>query len=133
MTLNPSPSTNFAPTAVPSNSSISIPTFTNIQPPPVPPPSFQQQQSTNVVSTGQFSSTVPPPIIPPFNFNVSNPQQHYFQPILPSAFTNSQQQQQQPPFQFHPNAVNAFPPSRYTPDNHGHSHEHDSTGYGHNH
>jgi hypothetical protein len=79
--------------------------------------------------------------MPPFNFSVPNPQQNYFQPIPPSLFTNSQQQQQPPLFQFNPNAVNAFPStlqqtsrsSPYTHDNHNHSHESDGTGHGHSH
>ena len=73
-------------------------------------------------------------MLPAFNFSVPNPQQQYFQPIPPSVFANTQQQQQ-PPFQFNPNNVNVFPTSvqqasrasPYTQDNHNHSHEFDSS------
>jgi len=123
--LNPSSSSsNIAPSAVPSNSSTSIPSFSTIQPPSVS--TSQQQQSTNFVPTDRLPPTVPPPMMPLFNFSAPNPRQHYFQPIPPSVFTNSQQQQQQVPFQFNPHV---FPPS----DSHSHSHEHDGSGHGHSH
>jgi hypothetical protein len=128
MTLNPSAS-NVVPTTVPSNSTTSLPTFSNIQFPPSMPPS-QSQRLTNPAPIDQLPSTIPPPVYPPFNFNASNPQQHYFQPIPPSVFTNAQQQ---PPFQFNNNAFPTSIQQPYTHDNHNHSHEFDSTGHGHSH
>jgi hypothetical protein len=136
MTLNPS-SSNTVPTFVPSNSTTSIPNFSNTQFPLHT--SALPQQSTNSAPTAQLPPTVPPPIFPPFNFSAPNPQQPYFQPVPPSVFPNAQQQP--PPFQFNPNNVNAFPTSvqqtsrasPYAHDNHNHSHEFDSTGHGHSH
>ncbi|CAF0984830.1 unnamed protein product [Adineta steineri] len=140
------PSSNITPTTVPSNSSISLPNYSNIQPSYIPFPAPQQQQSTNVISTDQSLSSST--IQAPFNFNAPNPQQHYFQPILPSPFTNSQHvhSQVQAPIQFNPNALNTFPPSQYNPNalntfpapqynpnNHGHSHDFDTSGHGHSH
>jgi hypothetical protein len=138
MTLNPS-SSNTVPTFVPSNSTTSIPNFSNTQFPLHT--SALPQQSTNSAPTAQLPPTVPPPIFPPFNFSAPNPQQPYFQPVPPSVFPNAQQQQQPPPFQFNPNNVNVFPTSvqqtsrasPYAHDNHNHSHEFDSTGHGHSH
>ena len=150
MTLNPSPSTfsNTVPTTFPSNPAMFVPTFTNTQypTPPLPPPSAQYQ-STYSGPTDQLSSTVPPPVMPPYNFAAPNPQQQqYFQPVPPSLFGDSQQQQ--PLFQFnpaintYPNAFSAPPPSsfqqtsRASPfanDHHGHSHDHDGGGHGHSH
>jgi hypothetical protein len=156
MTLNPSPPTlsNTVPTTVPSNTATFVPTFTNTRypTPPPRPPSAQQQQSTNPGPTDQLPPIIPPPMMPPFNFGMPNPQQQqqYFQPVLPSLFTDSHQQQQ-PPFQFNPtfntdpNILNTFsapPPSsvqqtsRVSPfatDHHGHSHDYDGSGHGHSH
>jgi len=150
MTVNPSPSTlsNTVPTTIASNPATFVPTFTNTQHPPLPPPSTQQQ-FTYPGPTDHSSSAIPPPVIPQYNFAVPNPQQQYFQPVPPSLFADSQQQQ--PPFQFnptantYPNTFNAFsapPPSSFqqpsraspfTNDHHGHSHDHDGGGHGHSH
>ncbi|CAF0995738.1 unnamed protein product [Adineta ricciae] len=123
MTLNTS--MNIPPFYTPSNPSALPPNFNNIQHPPVSFPSFQQQpqqqQLTNTMPS--FQPPPPPATIPPFNFNMPNSQQSYYQPVPPS----------QPPFQFNPSPVNNFPLPQYTNINHGHSHECAGTGHGHSH
>lgn len=81
--------------------------------------------------------------MPPFNFNATNPQKTYFQPIVPPPVFPNSQQQQQAPFQFNPNMVNPVPSfaqqppppriSPYTQENHSHSNEYGNNGHGHSH